>query len=100
MLPPMQKPRYGCMATFIEDSLFSLGGELTDASTPASCERFDFGTDEWELLPASRAPGCGAALALTGAAQGHAVIAIGGLGPSGQALGAAERASIAELLAG
>merc|ERR1719329_489463 len=62
----------------------------------ASIERFVPDRMEWDILPAVRAPGCGATVAV---ASGMAWT-LGGLGPSGQALESAERVTLDELLVG
>lgn len=89
MLAPMNRPRYACAATVQDGCIYAFGGELTDAGMLASAECFnpqkDCGT--WELLPAVRAPNCGASIAVSG----FQAFTLGGLGLSGQALSMAER---------
>jgi len=72
--------------------LYAFGGELADAGTTATAERFDPNIGKWELLSTTvRAPRCGSAQTL--GLSGRVAFTLGGLGLSGQALGVAERLS-------
>jgi len=86
----MHRPRYACASSAQPHGLvLAFGGELTDAGLTASLEIYDPEASTWELLPAVRAPSCGAAIALT--ESGKKAFTFGGLGLSGQALPLAEQ---------
>lgn len=92
VLGPMHRPRYACAATLQDGCIYAFGGELTESGVLASAECYNPYKDGgvWELLPAVRAPNCGAAIAVSG---GQA-FTFGGLGLSGQALCMAEQLNL------
>lgn len=91
-LPPMQRARYTCVAAAQGHCVYAFGGELADAGTIATVERFDPTVGQWELLSTTvKAPRCGAAVTI--GLSGRSAFTMGGLGLSGQALGVADRVS-------
>lgn len=90
---PMHKPRYAAVARALGDGrLLIFGGELTEDGAAASMEVYDPEEDSWQLLPTVRSPLCGSAWVLKESCD--AVISLGGLGLSGQALAFAEQGSL------